>query len=469
MTPRQTDAALAAALRAVAEAIVTPETVRREREHDGAIRRDGRVKGERVAGRLPPNAAGAIQAGSVQVPASAMSPAESLADHLTDVEAEVATKLTSPLTGAGGLILGGAGGAATELPPGAEGRFLGIVGGKVGYYSLPEYGYTPPTSTQPLFVVVGGVTRFLTWSGADLFWGSTDGGAALAEVMTVIDAGFAVQDDVDSTKRLRFEASGITPGTERTLTAPDKSGTIATVDDIPTPGGVEGSLQYAKAGEFAGDTTGLVWDDVAKRLGIGAPPTNQTVHTVGGPGIGAGYRADRFTNDASSPVVLLAKSRSDVINQHGALLASDSVGAVYFWGSTGSAWAVVGQMTVTVAEAPAGSTVPGRWFIHLRASDNAFVEIVRADANTVVVNESGRNLDVRIEGDLDPTLLFTDASTDRVGVGTATPANKLDVAGTIQADGLQLDVTPTAETITPTHTITVSINGVNYKLPCVAA
>ena len=50
----------------------------------------------------------------------------------------------------------------------------------------------------------------------------------------------------------------------------------------------------------------------------------------------------------------------------------------------------------------------------------------------VVVNESGADRDTRIEGDTDPNLVFVDASTDRVGIGTATPAAKLDVAGTIR-------------------------------------
>ena len=56
-----------------------------------------------------------------------------------------------------------------------------------------------------------------------------------------------------------------------------------------------------------------------------------------------------------------------------------------------------------------------------------------------------------------------------IGLGASAPNNKLDVAGTVQADGLRLDVTPTAETITPTHTITISVNGTNYKIPLVAA
>jgi hypothetical protein len=45
----------------------------------------------------------------------------------------------------------------------------------------------------------------------------------------------------------------------------------------------------------------------------------------------------------------------------------------------------------------------------------------------------------------------------------------LDVHALVQCDSFRIDVTPTAETITPTHTITISVNGTNYKIPLVAA
>lgn len=48
-------------------------------------------------------------------------------------------------------------------------------------------------------------------------------------------------------------------------------------------------------------------------------------------------------------------------------------------------------------------------------------------------------------------------------------ATGIDVVGSVQADGLRLDLTPTAETPTMTHTITISVNGTNYKVPLVAA
>lgn len=46
-----------------------------------------------------------------------------------------------------------------------------------------------------------------------------------------------------------------------------------------------------------------------------------------------------------------------------------------------------------------------------------------------VLNEAGADKDTRIEGDTNANLVFVDASTDRVGIGTATPGNLLDVSG----------------------------------------
>lgn len=48
-----------------------------------------------------------------------------------------------------------------------------------------------------------------------------------------------------------------------------------------------------------------------------------------------------------------------------------------------------------------------------------------------IVNEAGADVDSRIEGDTDVNLVFVDASTDRVGIGTATPSEKLHVAGNV--------------------------------------
>ena len=55
----------------------------------------------------------------------------------------------------------------------------------------------------------------------------------------------------------------------------------------------------------------------------------------------------------------------------------------------------------------------------------------KADA-AAVFNDSGADVDFRVEGDTDANLLFVDASADFVGIGTSTPATKLDVSGRAQ-------------------------------------
>jgi hypothetical protein len=62
----------------------------------------------------------------------------------------------------------------------------------------------------------------------------------------------------------------------------------------------------------------------------------------------------------------------------------------------------------------------------------------------LVINDIGAVFNVRIEGDTDANLFYTDATNSRIGIGTISPTVKLDVAGTIKGtqlnvDNLQLD------------------------------
>ena len=51
-------------------------------------------------------------------------------------------------------------------------------------------------------------------------------------------------------------------------------------------------------------------------------------------------------------------------------------------------------------------------------------------SGAVVFNDAGADVDFRVEGDTEANLLFVDASTDRVGIGTNTPTTKLQLAET---------------------------------------
>ena len=57
---------------------------------------------------------------------------------------------------------------------------------------------------------------------------------------------------------------------------------------------------------------------------------------------------------------------------------------------------------------------------------------VSFDGGSFVFNEAGADKDARFEGDTDANLLFLDASTDRIGIGTSSPGQKLDIASKVQ-------------------------------------
>lgn len=71
--------------------------------------------------------------------------------------------------------------------------------------------------------------------------------ALRGKTVQVQDNNFTIADDGDNTKLIAFQASGITTGTTRTITVPDKSGTMAMTSDITTPG-----ITTIASGSFSG-------------------------------------------------------------------------------------------------------------------------------------------------------------------------------------------------------------------------
>lgn len=63
-------------------------------------------------------------------------------------------------------------------------------------------------------------------------------------------------------------------------------------------------------------------------------------------------------------------------------------------------------------------------------------EVARFTASEVVFNDAGANQDFRVEGDSEPNLIFVDASSDNVCIGTATPAARLTVEKTYDGPAL---------------------------------
>ena len=88
-------------------------------------------------------------------------------------------------------------------------------------------------------------------------------------------------------------------------------------------------------------------------------------------------------------------------------------------------------------------------------------------AGANVFNDAGADVDQRIEGDTDANLVFVDASTDRVGIGTATPTAKLQVNGSF---ALTAPVTVTTDyTVAATDNFIISNKGSSNTITLPAA
>jgi len=116
------------------------------------------------------------------------------------------------------------------------------------------------------------------------------------------------------------------------------------------------------------------------------------------------------------------------------------------------------------------------------ATAGVLTEKMIIGTTNLVINEIGAVFNVRIEGDTDANLFYTDATNDKVGLGTASPAEKLDVVGKIKVSdnivigtsGKGIDFSATAGTGTSelladyeegtfSPTIASGITGITYS------
>ena len=85
-------------------------------------------------------------------------------------------------------------------------------------------------------------------------------------------------------------------------------------------------------------------------------------------------------------------------------------------GFTPQTWDVAGNETnFFIRDATNGSTLP------FRINPSSATSSLYIKPAEIALNDGGGNQDVRIEGDTEQNLFFTDASTDSVGIGTNTP------------------------------------------------
>ena len=76
-------------------------------------------------------------------------------------------------------------------------------------------------------------------------------------------------------------------------------------------------------------------------------------------------------------------------------------------------------------------------------------EMIKFNSSIVTINEAAGSNDLRVKGNTDNNLLYTDGSADKVGIGTVSPSEKLEVVGNIRlGDGAARDIIgPTNENL----------------------
>jgi hypothetical protein len=74
----------------------------------------------------------------------------------------------------------------------------------------------------------------------------------------------------------------------------------------------------------------------------------------------------------------------------------------------------------------------------------------------VVINANGADQDTRIAGDNDANLFYTDAGTDKVGCGTSTPTEKLDVYGNLAITNGYLRLSSTPQSLSGSGSLVVN-------------
>lgn len=176
-----------------------------------------------------------------------------------------------------------------------------------------------------------------------------------------------------------------------------------------------------------------------------------TVWHAGNDGIGSGLDSDLLDGWQGSAYLARANHTGTqtlaTISDAGSLAALNTINngnwsgtdLAVVNGGTGASDAATARTNLgcgtaaTANTGTSGATVPLLNGANTHSGANVF-------SNTVVFNEAGGDFDYRFEGDTQQNLLFIDAGTDRVGIGTGAPATDLHV---VSASGARVRVEST--------------------------
>lgn len=228
------------------------------------------------------------------------------------------------------------------------------------------------------------------------------------------------------------------------------------------------------------DGIGLRNDSTNNKILVYNPATNTVSYSnwIGGGGSSVSFGTDNqvpFTNSGGTDfdyssgftfngTTLAVNSGADV-NVPNTLTLSTSTRSI----TIGPGAANQGMIQNTGGDNNAGITLRTRLSVDMAyfTRDILYFQTNNADRlriglSEAVLNEPGNNYDIRMEGDTDANLFFSDASTDRIGIGTNTPGYKFDVNGMINTPGTEASTYRWAATATEVPATTTYAAPTNY-------
>lgn len=179
----------------------------------------------------------------------------------------------------------------------------------------------------------------------------------------------------------------------------------------------QGSVYFAGVdGVLSEDNSNLFWDDTNNILAIEkTPQTPKTTYGALQVGVEADGAAFHFRREGgtNNPGLFVENTDADkltTLNVSGTIVANNALG-----------FAMGGVEKMRLV-----NTVN---LLLLGGTASTTANTILGMDGSAIYNEQGSDVDFRIEGDTDSNLFLVDASTDRVGIATATPATLFSVDG----------------------------------------
>lgn len=237
-------------------------------------------------------------------------------------------------------------------------------------------------------------------------------------------------------------------GLERTITV------VANFSALPAPAAVPNEFYFAEASQgtsWLPGSLGGTYYPAGLYYSTGAAwVTDISPWQATQADVDAGIITDQFVSPATLAAAAQWDTKNDAIqfeDEGVALGTPGTVTSIDFVGTGVVATRVLDEVTVTVGVGAGllfgtDNQVPftnatGTNFdysANFTMSGTAFA----VDNSNVVFNESGADVDFRIEGDTDPNLFFVDASTSRIGIGTNVPAGSFELWDPVNAHSIML-------------------------------